>query len=41
MSEDLTTFQFDEKEWSMDREVIVSDLQLFSLMKRNGQWIGK
>ena len=25
MSEDLTTFQFDEKEWSMDREVIVSD----------------
>ena len=25
MSEDLTTFQFDEKEWSMDREMIVSD----------------
>ena len=25
MSEDLTTFQFDEKEWSMDSEVIVSD----------------
>ena len=25
MSEDLTTFQLDEKEWSMDREVIVSD----------------
>jgi hypothetical protein len=27
MSRDLTTFQFDEKEWSMDREVIVSDEQ--------------
>ena len=25
MSEDLTTFQVDEKEWSMDREMIVSD----------------
>jgi len=27
MSEDITTFQFDEKEWSMDNEVIVSDKQ--------------
>jgi len=25
MSRNLTTFQLDEKEWSMDREVIVSD----------------
>jgi hypothetical protein len=25
MSEDLTTFQFDEKEWSMDRQVIAME----------------
>jgi hypothetical protein len=25
MSQDLTTFQFDEKEWSMDREVIAME----------------